>query len=86
MQVTAGNQKILKAKELDSKRKMKQNADLILEFNDLKKKYKENKKLNDEYKTKIQKLEKEIQDITRGSTRANTAKSTQRVISRERGE
>jgi hypothetical protein len=33
MQVAAGNQKILKAKELDTKRKMKQNADLILDFN-----------------------------------------------------
>lgn len=33
MQVTTGNQKILKAKDLDSKRKMKQNADLIFDFN-----------------------------------------------------
>jgi len=40
MQVTAGNQKLLKAKELDVKRKMIQNADLILDFNELKKDYK----------------------------------------------
>lgn len=33
MQVTAGNQKILKGKDLDVKRKMKQNADLIYDFN-----------------------------------------------------
>jgi hypothetical protein len=41
MQVTAGNQKILKGKDLDVKRKMKQNADLIFDFNELKKKYAE---------------------------------------------
>lgn len=45
MQVTAGNQKVLKAKELDTKRKMKQNADLILDFNDLKKEYKQCEKI-----------------------------------------
>jgi hypothetical protein len=45
MQVTAGNQKILKAKDLDAKRKMKQNADLIYDFNELKKKY--NQKLHE---------------------------------------
>lgn len=58
MQVTAGNQKTLKAKELDAKRKMKQNADLILDFNELKKNYKQSEKLIDEYKTKISNLEK----------------------------
>jgi len=39
---------------------MKQNADLILDFNELKKNYKQSEKLIDEYKTKISNLEKEI--------------------------
>ena len=39
MQVNAGNQKVLRGKDLDVKRKMKQNADLIFDFNELKKKY-----------------------------------------------
>jgi len=57
MQVTAGNQKILKAKELDVKRKMKQNADLIFDFNELKKTYNQRLKEIDEYKIKVAKLE-----------------------------
>ena len=33
IQATLGTQKVLKAKELDNKRKMKQNADLIFDIN-----------------------------------------------------
>ena len=83
--MATGNEKILKGKEKEVFRKMKENAELVYDLNVMRKK--ENGYLSEikEKDHEISRLKREINETTQHhkSTRANTANTgTRKVISR----
>lgn len=86
-QVATGNEKVLKGKEKEVFRKMKENAELVYDINLLRKEKNAYLKELAEKETKISKLKREVKETTeiRKSTRANTANTgaTRKLISRD---
>lgn len=85
-QVANSNDKILRGKEKDITRRMKENSELLLEINVMKQKEKDISKLNSELLLNNNRLQKEIDEslntTKRSSTRAQTSQTgiTRRAI------